>query len=112
VVGLHALKAFKSVVEDTGCRVEGEILVGCDTWRKPAGRRCPFYRQHVVCEECVSRFSRRTGAVGRRPVNVLPKTRSSGGTIFFGVIVSVMESLEASRPGSFDNESSSACRGL
>src|SRR5436305_4471574 len=47
-----------------------------------------------------------------RPVKVLPKTSSSGGTIFFGVMVLVMESFEASRPGNFDSVSSSACKVL
>jgi hypothetical protein len=37
---------------------------------------------------------------------------SSGGTIFLGVIVLVMESFEASRPGNFDSVSSSACKTL
>jgi len=47
-----------------------------------------------------------------RPVKVRPKTSSSGGTIFFGVMVLVMESFEASRPGNFDSVSSSACKVL
>jgi hypothetical protein len=47
-----------------------------------------------------------------RPVKVLPKTSSSGGTIFLGVSVLVMESFEASRPGNFDSVSSSACKAL
>jgi hypothetical protein len=45
-------------------------------------------------------------------VKVLPKMSSSGGTIFLGVMVSVMESFEASRPGNFDSVSSSACKAL
>ena len=48
------------------------------------------------------------GAIDKIPVNVLPKTRSSGGTSCLGVIVSVTDSFEASRPGSRDNESSAA----
>jgi hypothetical protein len=55
-------------------------------------------------------FSMGDAAPTNRPVKVLPKTSSSGGTIFFGVIVLVMESFEASRPGNFDSVSSSACK--
>lgn len=47
---------------------------------------------------------------GALPVNVLPKTNSSGGTSSFGVIVAVTESFEGSRPGSFLIEVSSFCK--
>jgi hypothetical protein len=44
------------------------------------------------------------------PVNVLPNTSSSGGTSSFGVMVSVTESFEGSRLGSFLIEASSVCK--
>lgn len=37
-------------MEDAGRRVEGEILVGGYSWRKPAGGGSPFDREHVVRE--------------------------------------------------------------
>jgi len=43
-------------------------------------------------------------------VKVLPKMSSSGGTSCFGVMVSVMESLEGSSPGKFLIEASSVFR--
>lgn len=64
----------------------------------------------MVCEKCISKIATTNEVVDCIPVKVLPKTSSSGGTIFFGVMVSVMVSFEASRPGSRDSESSSACR--
>ena len=57
-------------------------------------------------------FSMGDAASANRPVKVLPKISSSGGTIFLGVMVWVMESFEASRPGNFDSVSSSACKTL
>src|SRR5271167_4921477 len=62
--------------------------------------------------ECISSILNGDAAPTNRPVKVLPKTSSSGGTIFFGVMVLVMESFEASRPGNFDSVSSSACKVL
>src|SRR5271156_3956450 len=62
--------------------------------------------------ECISSILNGDAAPTNRPVKVLPKTSSSGGTIFLGVMVLVMESFEASRPGNFDSVSSSACKAL
>lgn len=43
LVGLHPLEALEGVVEDAGCRVEGEILVRGYSRFKPTGSGSPFY---------------------------------------------------------------------
>lgn len=53
-VGFHALEAFEGVVEDAGCGVEGEVLVGSYSRREPARGGGPFYCEHVVCIERAS----------------------------------------------------------
>lgn len=37
-------------MEDAGCGVEGEVLVGGYPWRKPAGGGGPFDGEHMVCK--------------------------------------------------------------
>ena len=41
-VGFHALEAFEGVVENAGCRVKTEVLVGGDAGGEPAFGCCPF----------------------------------------------------------------------
>ena len=50
LVGFHAFEAFGGIVEDAGGRVEGEVLVGGYSGRKPALEGGPFGGEHVVCE--------------------------------------------------------------
>ena len=43
LVGLHSLEAFEGVVEDAGCRVEGEVLVRGYSRGEPTRGGCPLY---------------------------------------------------------------------
>lgn len=47
-VGFHAFEAGEGVVEDAGCRVQGEVLVRGYPGGKPAIGGGPFYGEHVV----------------------------------------------------------------
>lgn len=47
-VGFHAFEAFEGVVEDAGCGVQREVLVGCDLGGCPAAGGGPFDGEHMV----------------------------------------------------------------
>lgn len=96
-------------MEDAGCGVEGEVLVGRYARRKPARRGSPFYGKHVIWRSKISIRSQSEMRIVVIPVKVLPNISSSGGTSCLGVIVLVMESFDGSMPGRRDNESSVAC---
>src|SRR5690242_14777805 len=51
LVRLHALEALERVMEHTCGRVETQVLVRCDTCWQPSFRRCPFEREHVICND-------------------------------------------------------------
>lgn len=60
-VHLHALEAFRSIVQAAGGRGNAEILVWFDFWGLPSIVHGPSDGDHVVCTVRVTEFLRRTG---------------------------------------------------
>lgn len=50
-VCLHAFEALERIMEDAGCGVQREVLVGQYTGRQPTGGGSPLYREHMVCRQ-------------------------------------------------------------
>ena len=47
-IGLHSFKAFEAIVENTGCRIKGEVLIRSYPGGGPARFSGPFDGKHVV----------------------------------------------------------------
>lgn len=97
-------------MEDASCGIEAEVLVRGYSWGEPALGSGPFDGKHVVCTfSRLSFLPRLLREEGSLPVNVRPKTSSSGDTSSLSVVAVVIERAEGFMPGSLAIASSCDC---
>ena len=99
-VNFHALEAFEAVMEDAGCGVKADVLIGNDPRLMPPAYLTPFDLKHMICirvrRGCVPSQGRIRLSAFSSPVTYFPKARSWAGGIAEDCFVLVTRRQEAS----------------